>query len=190
MKKYTGTKATDFEVKDINGNAIRLSDYRGKKIVLGFFRNVNCPFCNMRVHQLMKMKETLDEQNTQMIIFFESDPKVILRSSFHQQISPIPLVGDPEKKIYTQWGVENSMMKMMKTMLSSTNRQAMKDGEQLDLPKEKDKDASMTLIPADFLIDEDFVIQKAHYGNHINDHIHMDEIRNFALSGEEASVEV
>lgn len=58
MKLSAGTKAPDFEMQDINGKPIWLSDYRGKKIVLGFFRNVNCPFCNLRVHELMKMKET------------------------------------------------------------------------------------------------------------------------------------
>lgn len=127
----------------------------------------------------MKMKESFDKHNAQMIIFFESDPKVIQRSSFHQQISPIPLIGDPKKVVYNQWGVESSMMKMMKTMLSAENRQAIKEGQQLDLPKEKDKDASMSLIPADFLIDERRIIQKAHYGSHLNDHIDLLEIRDF-----------
>lgn len=188
MKLYAGTKAPDFEIQDIYEKKIRLSDYRGKKIVLGFFRNVSCPFCNMRVHQLMKMKAELDTKDVQMIMLFESHPKIILRSIFHQQISPIPLVGDPERRIYTQWGVERSMMKMVKTMFSSVNRQAMKDGNLLDLPKEKDKDASMTLIPADFLIDENFVIQKAHYGNNLNDHISMQEIKNFALTTKTAAV--
>lgn len=115
-----------------------------------------------------------------MIIFFESHPKIILRSSFHQQISPIPLIGDPEKKVYKQWGVENSMMKTIKTMFSSASRQAMKEGQKLDLPKEKDADASMTLIPADFLIGENLVIRKAHYGSHLNDHLGLPEIMEFA----------
>lgn len=188
MKLSTGTKAPDFEMQDINGNPIRLSDYQGKKIVLGSFRNVNCPFCNMRVHELMKMKETLDEHNTQLIIFFESEPKVIARSSFHQQISPIPLIGDPEKQIYKQWGVENSMMKTIKTMFSAANRQAMKEGEKLDLPTEKDAQASMTLIPADFLIDEEFIIRKARYGSNLNDHIGLQEIRGFAFQQEQTLV--
>ena len=181
MKLSAGSKALNFEVQDIYGNPIRLSDYRGKRILLGFFRNVNCPFCNMRVHQLMKMKEELDGHNTQMVFFFESKEKVILRSSFHQGISPIPLISDPEKEVYYQWGVERSMMKMIKTMFSSANRQAMKDGQLLDLPKEKDKDASQDLVPADFLIDENFIIQKAHYGSHLNDHIDLQLIRQFAL---------
>lgn len=188
MKLSAGTKAPDFEVQDINGNSFRLSDYRGQKIVLGFFRNVNCPFCNMRVHELMRMKETLDQQNTQLIVFFESAPKVIARSSFHKQISPIPLIGDPEKKVYRQWGVETSMIKTIKTMFSAANRKAMKEGGKLDLPKEKDTDASMTLIPADFLIEEEFIIQKAHYGHHLNDHIELQEIKGFAFNKEQVPV--
>lgn len=61
MKLSTGTKAPDFAVEDIYGNLVHLSDYQGKKVILGFFRNVNCPFCNMRVHQLMKLKESFDQ---------------------------------------------------------------------------------------------------------------------------------
>jgi thioredoxin-dependent peroxiredoxin len=182
MKLSAGTTAPDFALADIHGTPVRLSAYRGKKVVLGFFRNVNCPFCNMRVHQLMKMKEAFDQHNTQMIIFFESDPKIIQRSSFHQQISPIPLLGDPEKIVYKQWGVESSMIKMMKTLFSAANRQAMKEGQQLDLPEEKDKEASMSLIPADFLIDERGVIQVTHYGAHMNDHLDLQTIKDFVFA--------
>lgn len=188
MKLFAKMKAPDFEMQDIYGNPVRLSDYKGKKVVLGFYRNVNCPFCNMRVHQLMKMKDSLSEQNTEMIFFFESSAKVILRSSFHQGISPIPLIADPEKKIYAEWGVERSKIKMFKTMLSAANREALKAGMQLDLPKEKDVDASQDLIPADFLIDEDQIIQKAHYGNHLNDHIDLMEIRSFSRSREPIAI--
>lgn len=114
-----------------------------------------------------------------MIILFESDPKVIQRSSFHQQISPIPFVGDPDKVRYKQWGVESSMMKMMKTFFSAANRQAIEESQQLDLPIEKDKEATMSHILADFLIDERGIIQHVHYGKDMNDHIDLQEIRDF-----------
>ncbi|HEX5168821.1 MAG TPA: hypothetical protein VFW11_06590 [Cyclobacteriaceae bacterium] len=44
----------------------------------------------------------------------------------------------------------------------------------------EDKDATQSLIPADFLIDEHFRIRRAHYGNNLNDHIAIDEIKAFA----------
>jgi peroxiredoxin Q/BCP len=56
----------------------------------------------------------------------------------------------------------------------------LKAGGALNLPTEKDKEATNTLIPADFLIDEQSKIYKAHYGKNLNDHIAIDEIKRFA----------
>lgn len=39
-----GTPAPDFTARDINGKAHRLSDYRGKIVVLEAY-NLDCPFC-------------------------------------------------------------------------------------------------------------------------------------------------
>ncbi|MFM8911700.1 MAG: redoxin domain-containing protein [Flammeovirgaceae bacterium] len=178
MKLKENFQAIDFETKDIYGTKIKLSDYKGKKIHLGFFRNVACPFCNLRVHQLTKLREEFERKGLHSIFFFESSPQVLLRSSFHQCISPVPLVGDPERTVYTQYGVESSVFKMLTTLLAKGTVSDMKAGKALNLPE--DKHATQSLIPADFLIDQNFVIARAHYGSNINDHISIEELRAFA----------
>lgn len=180
MKLYSQQPAIDFSVSDIYGKNIRLSDFKGQKIHLGFFRNVNCPFCNLRVHQLSKLNSDFDRKNLKAIYFFESHPKLLLKSIFHQEISPIPLIGDPERKVYAQYGVEASMFKALSTLFSSNSSRDLKAGNALNLPKDKDRNATQTLMPADFLIDEEFNIHKAHYGKNLNDHIAVDEIKRFA----------
>ena len=97
MKLHVGETAKDFTAKDIYDKQITLSAYKGKKILLSFFRNVHCPFCNLRVHELIKLKSYLDDRGLQMIFLFESSNKLLALSTFHQGISPIPLIGDPEK---------------------------------------------------------------------------------------------
>ena len=178
MKLKEGQYASDFNAIDIYGKKIKLSDYRGKKIILGFFRNVSCPFCNRRVHQIMGNSVRLKQKNVQMVFLFESTTEKLSSSTFHQGISPWPLIGDPDKNIYRQFGVENSMLKMMNTMLHSSVAKAKKDTMNLNLPE--DKESSMTLIPADFFIDENFKIVKAHYGKHLDDHISIEELKAFA----------
>lgn len=180
MRLYKNQAAIDFSVSDIYGNKINLSDFKGKKIHLGFFRNVNCPFCNLRVHQLSKLNVAFKEKDLTMLYFFESDPKLLLKSIFHQEISPIPLIGDPEKRIYAQYGVEASVLKVISTLFFKGTMKDMKAGKALNLPGEKDKDATQSLMPADFLIDEKFIIQNAYYGKNLNDHIAIDEISRFA----------
>jgi thioredoxin-dependent peroxiredoxin len=180
MKLKQGETATDFAIKDIYGKNIKLSDFKGKKILLSFFRNVNCPFCNLRVHDLTKRKQDFDKQNFQMIFLFESSPKLLLISTFHQGISPIPLIGDPEKLIYKQYQVEASLFGMLKTFIAPNTFKLIEESKKLNLPKEEDKAATKSLMPADFLIDENFVIQQAYYGQNMADHIPLEAILGFA----------
>ena len=178
MKLNEGNMALDFTATDIYGKEIKLSDYKGKKIILGFYRNVNCPYCNRRVRQIMGNNVKLKQSDVQLILMFESTNQKLSASVFHQGISPWPLIGDPEKKVYKLYGVEENFFKMVKTAFVSSLAQAKKDTRELNLPE--DKDASMNLIPADFFIDENFKIVMAHYGKHLDDHINIEEIKAFA----------
>lgn len=178
MRLQEGTFALDFTAKDILGNDIRLSSYKGKKIILSFYRNVSCPFCNRRIHQIMGHNLRLKQSGTQMILLFESTTDKLLSSVFHQGISPWPLIGDPNKRIYHQYSLENSIVKVAKSMFTTDLRRAQKDVETLNLPI--DKDASLTLMPADFFIDENFKIVKAHYGRNLDDHVSLDALKTFA----------
>ena len=169
MKVELGSKAIDFNMKDIYGNTVRLSDYRGKKIILSFYRNVNCPFCNRQVHKVMSLGNRLKKQGVQLLFFFESSNEKLRSSTFHQGISPWPLIGDSEREVYNKYGVEQSTLKMMKTMFLANVNKAKKETAAYNLPE--DKDASLNLIPADFFIDEAFTVVRAHYGSHIDDHV-------------------
>ncbi|WP_068473996.1 peroxiredoxin family protein [Saccharicrinis aurantiacus] len=177
MKLFNGSKAIDFITTDINGKTVKLSDYKGKKIILSFFRNVNCPYCNRQVHQLITSSKRIKETGAEIIFFFESSADKLTSSTFHQGISPWPLISDSEKVIYQKYGIEKSTLKMMKTMFVSSLGKAKKDTEAHNLPE--DKEATLNLIPADFLIDENFNIVKAHYGKHLDDHLTIDEIKEF-----------
>lgn len=178
MKLQTGNTALDFTAIDIFGKEVRLSEFKGKKIILSFYRNVNCPFCNRRVHEIMGNNYKLKKAGVQLVLLFESSNEKLASSVFHQGVSPWPLLGDPDKKVYTKYGIERSPLKMMKTMFVSSLRQAKKDTEELNLPQ--DKDADISLIPADFFIDENFQIVNAHYGTHLDDHVSIQELKAFA----------
>jgi thiol-disulfide isomerase/thioredoxin len=47
-QKSPAEKAKDFEIQDINGNIVKLSDYPGKVILLNFFATW-CPPCRMEM---------------------------------------------------------------------------------------------------------------------------------------------
>jgi peroxiredoxin Q/BCP len=74
--------------------------------------------------------------------------------------------------------VEESVAKTLKTSFYSSLSIAKKYARELNLPE--DKKASKTLIPADFFIDENQKIVKVHYGNHLDDHVPLDELKAYA----------
>lgn len=118
------------------------------------------------------------DAGVQLIMIFESSNEKIRSSVFHNAISPWPLIGNPEKDLYRLYRVEESLYKMMKTLLVADVNQAKKDVKGFNLPK--DPDATESLIPADFLINEDFSIHTAHYGKHLDDHIDFEDMKKFA----------
>lgn len=51
-----------FNLIDIYDRMVDLSNYKGKKVFIGFFRHAGCPFCNLRVHTLSKRREEFKEK--------------------------------------------------------------------------------------------------------------------------------
>lgn len=48
--------AADFELKDMNGNTVKLSDFRGKKVMINFWATW-CKYCVEEMPDLMKLQE-------------------------------------------------------------------------------------------------------------------------------------
>lgn len=168
-----------FNLLDIYDREIDLKQYKGKKIFIGFFRHVGCPFCNLRVHSLFKKYEEYKAQNMEMIFFFESRKEVILRSIFHKEISPIPIIGDPEKIWYKIFGIENSVLKSTTSHLTSFIQTAL-SAKFKNLPMGLiSGNESYSTMPAEFLIDENLIIRKIHYSNSLNDRLSFADIENF-----------
>jgi peroxiredoxin Q/BCP len=180
MKLEKDLIAPFFRQKDIYGRMIDLNDYTNKKIMIGFFRHAGCPFCNLRVHALTKVHEELKAAGMEMIFFFESKEHVLLRSSFHQGVSPIPLISDPEKKIYDAYGLESSGYKSAISHITTFVQTAYKASRQ-GVPIHMMADGeSINTMPAEFLIDKGLIVKEVHYSERLNDRLNIDTIRAFA----------
>lgn len=172
--------APAFNLIDIFDRTIDLKAYKGKRVFIGFFRHAGCPFCNLRVHNLMKIRAKLAEKNMEMIFFFESKKELMLQSIFHKEVSPVPLIADPEKKWYNIYGIENSLLKTSMSHLTSFIQTAIA-AKRKSLPIYPMKSGeSFSTIPAEFLLDENQIIRKIHYAKNLNDRISIDAILDFA----------
>ncbi len=180
MKLTTTVGAPIFKLTDVFGREIDLESYRNKKIFIGFFRHAGCPFCNLRVHRLIKIHEPLKSKGLEMIFFFESKEKVLLRSIFHKEISPIPLISDPEKTWYDAYGLESSGYKSAMSHVSTfvqTAWKAKKEGVPMHLMADGE---SISTMPAEFLIEKDLRIKKVYYSDRLADRMNVEVIEAFA----------
>ena len=176
-------RAPVFIVKDVFGRIVDLNTYQDKRVLIAFFRHAGCPFCNLRVHNLTKVYEEFKTKGLEMIFFFESKEKVILRSSFHQEVSPIPLIADPEKEWYKTFGLEESTYKSVMSHLTSFVQTTLQAKNQ-NLPVHMMADGeSFSTIPAEFLLDKGLIIKKLHYAQRLNDRLDIEVIRKFAETG-------
>lgn len=166
--------AIDFSVLDYLGNQVTLSDYKGKKVLVTFFRGSACPFCNMRVRELINNYPKFEEKGIVIIAFFTSSKEEISEYAGKQN-APFSIISDPTLKFYTKYGVEQSKWAMFKTMLNPIKMVNMMTSGFFNLKSSKDK----PIVPADFLIDEHQIIQKAYYGSDFGDHINIQKILNW-----------
>ncbi len=61
-----GQPVADFSVRDITGAEHKLSDYRGKDVVVVFWATW-CPACNMEIPHLIKLRDTLGPDKLQIL---------------------------------------------------------------------------------------------------------------------------
>lgn len=169
-----------FCLNDIFGRTIDLKGYSNSKILISFFRHAGCPFCNLRVHALTKLHDELKASGLEMIFFFESPERVLLRSIFHKEVSPIPLISDPEKVWYDAYGLESSGYKSAMSHITSFVQTAIK-ARAAGVPiHTMAAGESIKTMPAEFLIDKGLVIKQVYYSERLNQRMDTALIRDFA----------
>ena len=119
MNLNIGDKAPDFEVADQNGKPVKLSDYRGKKVVLYFYPKDDTSGCTAQACNLRDNYDDLKAKGYEVIGVSIDDEKS--HQKFIQKHNlPFTLLADTEKKVVEAYGVwqEKSMYgrKYMGTM--------------------------------------------------------------------------
>lgn len=184
MRLTLGAPAPLFSLKDVFGRTIALENYRDKKILIAFFRHAGCPFCNLRVHALTKMESQLKVKGLEMIFFFESTERVILRSSFHQEVSPVPIIADPGKEWYSRYGLEPSLRGSVVSHLTDFVQTAIK-AKRASVPLHlMASGESFSTMPAEFLVDKGLIVKKLLYSERLNERMDLTQIMQFAETGQ------
>lgn len=119
MELHKGDKAPDFEGKDQDGNIVRLSDYRGKKVVVYFYPKDNTPGCTAQACNLRDNYPQLQQAGYE-IIGISTDSESSHQKFKEKQQLPYTLIADEDRSIHEKYDVwkEKSMYgrKYMGTM--------------------------------------------------------------------------
>jgi peroxiredoxin len=160
----------------IDGGEFDTSKLIGKKYLISFFRFATCPFCNLRVHELVKRNMDFGSNFTIAAIFDSSIENLKKHTSKHN--APFAILADETNKYYklygvkkSFWGMINGMVKRFPTLMKSIILHG-----NIPLPI----NGSLITMPAEFLVNEKGEIAKSYYGRDEGDHLPLDEIIEFS----------
>jgi peroxiredoxin Q/BCP len=99
-----GMKAPGFEGIDQNGNTVKLSDFKGKKVVLYFYPKDNTPGCTAEACNLRDNWDSFSDKGFTVIGVSPDNEKS--HKGFAGKYSlPFPLIADTSKTILNDYGV-------------------------------------------------------------------------------------
>jgi len=110
MALQVGDKAPEFNVNDQDGNPVKLSDLKGKKVVLYFYPKDMTPGCTAEACNLRDNYKLLQKQGYEILGVSTDDEKSHKKFIAKEKL-PFRLLADTDKQIheaYDTW-VEKSM---------------------------------------------------------------------------------
>ncbi len=106
-----GDTAPDINAVDQNGEALKLSDYRGKKVILYFYPKDNTPGCTAEACNFRDNYKVLQDRGF-AIIGVSADSAKKHQNFITKYELPFPLIPDTEKEVieaYGVWGLKKFM---------------------------------------------------------------------------------
>ena len=101
--------APDFELKDTNGQMVKLSQFRGKKVVLYFYPKDDTPGCTKEACSLRDAYSAIQGKNT-VILGVSPDDGASHEKFVAKYNLPFTLLSDPDHvvmELFGAWGEKN-----------------------------------------------------------------------------------
>ncbi len=105
-----GNMAPDFELLNQDGQPTKLSDFRGKTVILFAYPKADTPGCTTQACGLRDAFPRFQDKNA-TVIGISPDEPAALKKWIAKQNLPYTLVSDPKHEVLEQWGAwgEKSM---------------------------------------------------------------------------------
>ena len=100
MRLTTGSKIKHIRLPAIDDSIFDSESIKGKPVMLSFFRFASCPFCNLRVNELVRRFDELSEDFTIIAIFDSPLDNLTRHTGDHK--APFPILADEGNKYYKE----------------------------------------------------------------------------------------
>jgi len=98
-----GDKAPAFSLPDADGNTVKLSDYKGRKVIVYFYPAASTPGCTKQACDFRDSLAQLNEAGLDVIGISPDKPAKLAKFRDTEGLT-FPLLSDPDREVLTAWG--------------------------------------------------------------------------------------
>jgi peroxiredoxin len=169
------------ELTAVSGGPVAIPD-RERLVHLQFRRFAGCPVCNLHLRSIVRRHDEIEAAGVREVVVFHSPAEELAE---HTPGLPFPVIADPGKRLYVEFGVESAARSLLNPRVWGTIVRAVVLSTWGILRGRERGPAAMPHggrfgLPADFLIGRDGRVLAAKYGEHAYDQWSVDEILDLA----------
>src|SRR3979490_616007 len=98
-----GDPAPDFTLPDADGKPVRLSDYKGRRVIVYFYPAASTPGCTKQACDFRDSRSDLSGAGLDVIGISPDKPAKLAKFRDDQKLT-FPLLSDPDREVLTAWG--------------------------------------------------------------------------------------
>jgi len=110
-----GDKAMNFNLKNVDGSYVSLSDYSEEKGVIVIFTCNHCPYAKAYEQRIIKIDQRFDPKGYPVVAINPNDPKLVPEDSFENMKKraknkdyTFPYLIDTKQEVYKAYGATNT----------------------------------------------------------------------------------
>jgi peroxiredoxin len=163
----------------IEGAAVALPAANGL-VHLQFRRFAGCPICSLHMHEMASRHHEITKAGVTEVVVFQSSADRLRR---YQADLPFAVVADPDRKLYKEFGVQNSVRGMLNRNVARAVSRGMRQTHSArSVVGSLGPTENHLGMPADFLIAPDGAVVARKYGEHADDQWSVDELLRLATA--------
>jgi peroxiredoxin Q/BCP len=111
-----GNKAPAFSLPDADGNTVKLSDYKGRRVIVYFYPAASTPGCTKQACDFRDSLSELNGAGLDVVGISPDKPAKLAKFRDDQKLT-FPLLSDPDREVLTAWGAYGEKTMYGKTVL-------------------------------------------------------------------------